>query len=192
MLRISFLFASALSVAMGACSPDRPAPMNQSVDIDAAAAAARNDIASYAAGRPMPAPSPPAVAPAAPDSAQGAAAVVQTYYALLAARRYRAAWALWDDGGTASGMSADAFAARFAAYGAYRATIGAPGAPGAIDAGAGQRYVAVPVQVEARRTAGDAPVHLAGSVTLHRIGDIDGATPAQKSWHLRSADLAPR
>jgi hypothetical protein len=33
---------------------------------------------------------------------------------------------------------------------------------------------------------------LIGSVTLHRAGYIAGATPAQKSWHIRSSDIKPR
>lgn len=128
-------------------------------------------------------------APFTPDSAQGAANVVQTYYALLGQGKYRQAWALWDNGGRASGMSADAFAASFARYSEYHANVGAPGE---IDAGAGQRHVTVPVQVYGRLKQGATPVYMLGSVTLHRVGDIDGASPAQKSWHISSADIKPR
>jgi hypothetical protein len=124
-----------------------------------------------------------------PDSGQGAANVVQTYYALLGEGKYRQAWTLWDDGGKASGMSPQAFADSFAKYAEYHANIGAPGD---VDAGAGQRYVTVPVQVYGRLKQGATPVNMLGSVTLHRVGDIDGATPAQKSWHIRSADIKPR
>ncbi|MGH6617270.1 hypothetical protein [Sphingomonas sp.] len=131
---------------------------------------------------------PVSEAPLPPDSAQGAANVVQTYYALLGEGKYRQAWALWDDGGKASGMGADAFAASFAKYSEYHANIGAPGD---VDAGAGQRYVTVPVQIYGRLKAGAKPVYMLGKVTLHRVGDIDGATAAQKSWHIRSAELKP-
>lgn len=120
---------------------------------------------------------PVSEAPFTPDSAQGAANVVQTYYALLGEGKYHQAWALWDDGGKASGMGVDAFTASFAKYSEYHANIGAPGD---VDAGAGQRYVTVPVQVYARLKAGAKPVYMLGSVTLHRVGDIDGASPAQK------------
>ncbi|MDB5703141.1 MAG: hypothetical protein JWN66_257 [Sphingomonas bacterium] len=128
-------------------------------------------------------------APFTPDSAQGAANVVQTYYALLGEGKYRQAWTLWDDGGKASGMSPQAFAASFARYFQYHANVGAPGD---VDAGAGQRYVTVPVQVYGRLKQGATPVNMLGSVTLHRVGDIDGATAAQKSWHIRSIDIKPR
>ena len=49
-------------------------------------------------------------APFTPDSAQGAANVVQTYYALLEAGKYGQAYRLWQPG--AAGMSAPDFAAR--------------------------------------------------------------------------------
>lgn len=130
---------------------------------------------------------PVSEAPFAPDSAQGAADVVQRYYAFLEARDYAQAWALWSDGGKASGMSAEAFAASFAKYGEYHADIGAPGD---IDAGAGQRYGTVPVVVYGKLKDGR-PFNMKGDVTLHRT-EADGATEAQRRWHIRSADIKPR
>lgn len=130
---------------------------------------------------------PVSEAPFAPDSAQGAADVVQRYYAFLEARDYAQAWALWSDGGKASGMSAEAFAASFAKYGEYHANIGAPGD---IDAGAGQRYVTVPVVVYGKLKDGRA-FNMKGDVTLHRT-EVEGATEAQRRWHIRSADIKPR
>ncbi|WP_010187530.1 hypothetical protein [Sphingomonas sp. PAMC 26605] len=119
-----------------------------------------------------------------PDSAQGAADVVQTYYALIGEQKYTQAFALREPGAG----NAAAFAAGFAAYSEYHAHVGAPGA---IDAGAGQRYVTVPVQVYARLKRGATPVYEIGAVTLHRSGDIDGATPAQRRWRIRSIALKP-
>ncbi len=118
-----------------------------------------------------------------PESAQGAANVVQTYYALIESGRYEQAWALWSDGGKASGSDAEAFAARFAPYSEYHANIGAPGQ---IEAGAGQRYVTVPVQVYGRVKATGKPFYQLGEATLHRTGDIDGATAEQRAWHIRA------
>ena len=129
---------------------------------------------------------PVSEAPFTPDSAQGAADVVQTYYALLEGRKYAQAWALWDDG-SGKPRSAAQFARTFAQYREYHANVGAPGR---IDAGAGQRYVTVPVQVYARRIDGT-PQYQLGSVVLHRAGDIDGATPEQRKWRIRSIDLKP-
>lgn len=203
------------------CSPDDRAAANNVdiVDINAAAVQAQGSVDAYANSQAeealAPEAAPGAVATPAPltppapgtpgglpddrtpiseasftpDSAQGAANVVQTYYALLEQGKYRQAWALWDDGGRASGMTAAAFATSFAGYSEYHANIGAPGK---VDAGAGQRYVTVPVQVYGRLKRGATPVYMLGSVTLHRAADIDGATAAQKSWHIRSADIKPR
>jgi membrane-bound inhibitor of C-type lysozyme len=132
---------------------------------------------------------PVSEAPFTEDSAQGAANVVQTYYALLEAGKYRDAWLLWRNRGQASGMSAQAFAASFAKYSEYHAAVGAPGR---IDAGAGQRYVTVPVQVYGRLKAGNRPFNLLGSATLRRAGDVDGATAEQRRWRIESIDVKPR
>ena len=126
-------------------------------------------------------------APFTEDSAQGAANVVQTYYALLEAGKYGQAYRLWEPG--TAGMTAGAFASSFARYSEYHANIGAPGR---IDAGAGQRYVTVPVQVYGRLKEGARPFNMRGSVTLHRTGDIDGATAEQRRWRIRSTDIKPR
>jgi membrane-bound inhibitor of C-type lysozyme len=66
------------------------------------------------------------------------------------------------------------------------------GAPGEIEAGAGQRYVTVPVQVYGRLRQGARPFNMRGSVTLHRVGDVDGASADQRRWRIRSADIKPR
>jgi len=130
---------------------------------------------------------PVSEAPFTEDSAQGAANVVQTYYALLEARKYGEAYRLWEPNSV--GMTPGAFAASFARYSEYHANIGASGR---IDAGAGQRYVTVPVQVYGRLKDGARAFNLRGSVTLHRAGDIDGATAEQRRWRIRNADLKPR
>jgi len=177
---------------------------NNAVDINAAADRAQHDVDSYAAndvaaappeplrpaapGRPGGLPddkTPISEAPFAPDSPQGAAAVVQTYYALIGEEKYAEAWKLWGDGGKASGQSADAFAASFARYSEYHANIGAPGRE---DAGAGQRYITVPVQSYARMKDGKAAYWI-GGVVLHRTADIDGATAEDRKWRIKSIDL---
>lgn len=188
-----------LAILTTACSP--PVVVNNTgADVNAAADGAQGDIDSYAANNVAPAPLTPAdpgqpgglpddktpisEAPFTADSLQGAANVVQTYYALIGERKYAEAWKLWGDGGKASGQSADAFAASFARYSEYHANIGAPGRE---DAGAGQRYVTVPVQAYARLKDGKA-VYWIGSVVLHRTV-VDGATAEDKAWRIKSIDL---
>lgn len=177
-------------------------------DIANAASSAQSSIDNYAAisrkaatparraaEAPAPAPIPAAPpgeslseAPFTPESAQGAANVVQHYYALLESGRYRQAWRLWDDDGRASGMSAKAFAASFAPYSEHHAEIGPPGR---IDAGAGQRHVTVPVKVYGTLKDSGRAFSRQGSVTLHRVADIEGATAAERSWRISASDVGP-
>ncbi|MEG3123263.1 hypothetical protein U1738_04995 [Sphingomonas sp. GB1N7] len=204
-----------LLIGLAGCS-QQPTNTN-GVDINFAAEQAQHSIDNYAAASPTPRPStlpspaaslapldPPAPgtpgglpddrtpiseAPFTPDSAQGAANVVQIYYALLGEKKYREAWALWGHGGQDSGMSADAFAASFDKYSEYHANVGAPGK---VDAGMSQRWVTVPVQVYGRLKAGETPVYMLGSVTLHRIVPGVSDDKADEAWHLKTADIKPR
>jgi membrane-bound inhibitor of C-type lysozyme len=185
--------------ALAACSSqpinNAAVPANASIEVDdnfsAIAANVQGPLTPPAPGEPGGLANdmtPVSEAPFTQESAQGAANVVQTYYALIGEGKYRQAWALWGNDGKASGMTAQAFAAGFARYSEYHANIGAPGA---IDAGAGQRYVTVPVQAYGRMKDGRQFNQL-GSVTLHRTGDVDGATAEQRQWRIRSADLVTR
>jgi hypothetical protein len=137
-------------------------------------------------------PAPPADAPAASTSAQppdeptpqDAVAVVQAYYAAIAAHQYPRAYALWSGGGQASGQDAQQFAAGFSDTAAVSVDVGAPGR---IDAAAGSRYVEIPVALTATRR--DGSVHrYAGAYTLRRAV-VDGATDEQRAWRIASADL---
>ena len=205
---ISTLALPLLLAACGGSAADngRDAEARNGVDINAAAVEAQGDIDTYRASslqnQPMSAPpepgqpgglpddrTPVSEASFTPDSAQGAAQVVQHYYALLESGRYHEAWQLWSNGGAASGMNADAFAASFDKYREYHANIGAPGR---IDAGAGQRYVEVPVQVYGTLEEGDRPFNMRGNVILHRTADIPGATAEQRSWHIKDTSIKPR
>jgi hypothetical protein len=121
------------------------------------------------------------------DSAQGATQVVQTYFALIESGRYNQAWALWSDGGRASGMAADAFARSFAKYAEYHAEIAAPGR---IEGAAGSLYVDVPVVAYGRLKSGQ-PFRMKGPVTLRRCNDVPGCTAEQRAWHIASTGLKP-
>ncbi|MGY2732633.1 hypothetical protein [Sphingomonas sp. UYP23] len=213
------LLTLSLPLVLAAGCTEKPSTQSNSIDINAAAMRAQNSVDAYDSNDPVdvgepdavperdadangaeptpldpPAPGTPGGLPDdrtpvaetafTPDSAQGAANVVQTYYALLGERKYAAAFALRDP----NAGDAAAFAAGFAGYSEYHANVGAPGP---IDAGAGQRYVTVPVQTYARLKRGGTPVYEIGSVTLHRTGDIDGATKTQRTWRIRSISLTP-
>lgn len=132
---------------------------------------------------PLTAP-PAADTGAAEPTAADAVTVVRDYYAAINARDYGRAYSLWSDNGGASGQSPQQFAGGFAQTQGVSVDIGAPGRE---DAGAGQRYVQVPVALSATQADGGVR-RFAGSFVLHRAV-VDGATAEQRSWRIRSADL---
>ena len=127
-------------------------------------------------------------APFSEKSPQGAANVVQTYYALLESGKYRDAWRLWSGRGEASGMSEAAFAASFAKYSEYHAQVGGPGP---MEGAAGSSYIDVPVVVYGRLKTG-AEVHMNGPITLRRANDVPGATAEQLKWRISASGVKPR
>jgi hypothetical protein len=174
---------------------------NSEVDINDAAERARGDINSYNADNVSEVATNGATAPATgdelplapaepgqpgglpddrtpvsegkftPDSAQGAANVVQIYFASIEGGKYAAARALWGNEGADSKLSPAAFAASFAKYKEYHANIGGPGE---VEGAAGSRYVSVPVQIYARLKDGR-PDYQRGEIVLRRT-EVDGAT----------------
>lgn len=130
---------------------------------------------------------PVSEAPFTPTSAQGAADVVQTYYALIGEKKYAEAWTLWSDGGKASGQSQAAFVDSFKAYHSYNAQVGGPGQ---IEGAAGSLYVEVPVVIYGRKATGE-ELHLHGKAQLRRVNDVDGSTAEQRRWHIAGIDLQP-
>ncbi|MET3526961.1 MliC family protein [Phenylobacterium koreense] len=155
-----------------------------------AAAAADEPVSPPAPGSPGGLPddrTPISEAPFTPESAQGAGNVVQTYFALIGAGKYADAWKLWSDGGKASGMTAEAFAASFDRYASYNAQIGAPGR---IEGAAGSLYVEVPVVIYGRLKTGE-EVHMNGPVRLRRVNDVPGSTEEQRRWHIAETAFKP-
>ena len=150
----------------GARAPARPAP-------PAAA------VAPPAPGAPGGLPderTPLAEAPFPPTSAQGAANVVQTYYALLEAGR----------AADAAKLRADGEAPDLSAYAEYHAQVGAPGRT---EGAAGSVYVEVPVVIYGRLRTG-AALHRSGKVVLRRVNDVPGSTAAQRRWRIERIELA--
>lgn len=198
---------------LAGCSSQTDAPDNQATGNAAASPplpivneAAPAPVTSLAPPRPAP-PSASPVEPPAPGtpgglrddrrpvseppfaatSAQAAADVVQTYYALIGEKKYKEAWRLWGGGGEASGTKAAAFAASFDKYAQYSAQIGTPGE---IEGAAGSSYVEVPVIIYGRLKSGK-EVHMKGPVTLRRVNDVPGSTAEQRQWHIQASPVAP-
>lgn len=192
------VIGAGLVIAIAGCSGSEAG--SNSVDVAAAASRAQSDIANYAAvpeqnaAAATPTPTPSSIAeqasmpPAIADDASPTD-VVRRYTDALAAGRYTEAWALWDENGTASGMTSEAFATSFDKYATYRATIGTPYDA---DAGAGQRYITVPVTVTGTLKAGG-PFRLEGPVVLHKAADgIESDDPHAQAWRIRSSEMKPR
>lgn len=110
--------------------------------------------------------------------------VVQRYYDAIEAKDFAAAYALWGEDGKASGQSLQQFAAGFANTTRVRATIGDSVRLGAA---AGSQYATVPVTIDATLRDGRRQ-HFTGTYTVRRAM-VDGATAAQRRWHIYKADL---
>ncbi len=124
-------------------------------------------------------------APFTPTSAQGAADVMQVYYAQIGQHEYAKAWALWSQGSPARAASGEAFTASFGAYLQYNAHVGSPGA---IEGAAGSLFIEVPIQVYGRLKTGQ-ELHQLGKATLRRSNDVPGATPEQRLWRIDRIEL---
>ncbi|WP_114228517.1 MULTISPECIES: hypothetical protein [Sphingomonas] len=133
---------------------------------------------------PAPAREVVSEAPFTATSAQGAANVVQTYFALIEARKYAQAHQLW---GPSSDLADATFAAPYRQYREYHAEVGKPGD---IEGAAGSLYVEVPVRVYGVTVKGE-KFEEPGTVTLRRVNDVDGSTAEQRRWHIAKIDLPP-
>lgn len=130
---------------------------------------------------------PVSEAPFAATSAQGAANVVQTYFALLESGRRADARALWGGNGADSGRGPGRFNSAYAAYAEYHGQVGAPGE---MEGAAGSSYVEVPVSVYGR-LAGGGTFQERGTITLRRVNDVPGSTPEQRRWHIIQSSVQP-
>jgi len=125
-------------------------------------------------------------APVGEPSAHDAVAVLRDYYAAINGQDYQRAWSSWSDGGRSSGQTPQQFADGFAntAQVALQA-----GVPGPMEGAAGSRYIEIPVVIDATQRDGSVRRYT-GSYTLRRAV-VDGATDAQRAWHIASASLHP-
>lgn len=152
-----------------------PAPMPAEVLLDAD-------------GNPI-LPDDAASAEALPDlptepTPEDAVAVIRDYYAAINRGEFARAYAFWSDGGKSSGQSLQQFASGFADTTGVSVELMPPGR---LDAGAGSRYIEVPVAITATQRDGSQRRY-AGAYMLRRAV-VDGATPEQRAWRIGSADL---
>jgi hypothetical protein len=174
--------------------PNRPGPGPvgaQGVELPPA------EVALDADGNPLPADGVPVDGAPVEDApleggedvageptANDAVAVLRDYFAAINSGNFGRAYALWADGGRASGQSPQGFADGFADTTGISVELQAPGR---VDAAAGSRYVEVPVTLRASlRDGGER--RLTGAFTLRRAV-VDGATAEQRAWRIATADL---
>ncbi|MDO8380357.1 hypothetical protein [Phenylobacterium sp.] len=193
------LATSACALALAACNQQSATPATPSAQFPATLPAAPASVPAEDPNAPVEAPAPgsPAglpddrtpisEAPFTPQSAQGAADVVQTYFALIGEKKYAQAWSLWAAGGAASGMTAAEFAASFDKYSQYHGNVGAPGQ---MEGAAGSSYVEVPAIAYGRLKTGE-PFNLKGPITLKRVNDVPGSTAEQRRWHIQTSGMKP-
>lgn len=118
-----------------------------------------------------------------PESAQGAAQIVQGYYGLLEEKRFGDAQDLWKPTGAIGAQDDAHFAARFRGFSEIHANIGAPGA---LEEAAGSMFVTVPVQVYGRLAVNGKPWHMLRQVVLRRVDAAADASQADQRWHIES------
>ena len=115
-------------------------------------------------------------------SADAAVGVVRAYYAALRNHDYRAAYRIWRGGQSYAHFRRG-----------YAQTIWVrvkPLPPFHAEGAAGSVYADIPVQVDATLRSG-VRQRFSGRYTLRRVNDVDGATLAQRRWHIVSAHLQP-
>jgi hypothetical protein len=135
------------------------------------------------AARPVEPDAPPA---AVDESTAEAVSVVRNFYDAVNARDFERAWSLWREGGPA-GQTKESFARGYADTASVRVEIGSPSR---IEGAAGSRYVTIPVRIVATTDAGTTR-EFEGTYTLRR-SVVDGATPAQRQWHIDSSAIRAR
>jgi hypothetical protein len=165
------IFAAALAAA---CSVRQEPSQDQAPAANAVAPAP--PAAPAAPAPPQPDRTPTSEAPFSDTSAQSAANVVQTYYALVEAGRYDDAFALLGQ----SELGREQFAAQFGQYRDYHAEVFAPGEP---EGAAGSIYVDVPARIYGAMRSGEA-FDRRVTVTVRRVNDVDGSTAEQRRWHI--------
>ena len=127
---------------------------------------------------PTPGLEPQATAEAiAEPGADAAVSVLRDYFAAINTRDFARAYALWRQNPQTPAQFADSFAG----------TTGVSveiGTPGPIDAGAGQRFIDIPVTLDATQADGRVERY-AGRVVLHR-SSVEGGDP---DWRIERTAL---
>lgn len=172
MRKLPFSLFLLLTACGGPEQADEPAPTPETT-ASPAATAAPTPVAS---ARDY---TPPALTPEAEKSEKGARNLLLAWADAMEDRAFGAAYALFGDYAERTGQSAAQYAASFADYRTVTVSVGEGMAEGAC----GSIYYEAPVTLTGTTQAGKTYIR-EGTITLRRVNDIDGATPAQLKWHL--------
>lgn len=127
--------------------------------------------------------SPAAAAPApvarVPSTSHNPQEVLIAWAKAVSTRDWATARGYWGESGARSGLSPEAFAAKWGALKDPQLDIG----KGAQQGAAGSSYYTAPVTIR------DGARSITGEVVMRRVNDIDGATPEQLRWHIESTTL---
>ena len=185
-MKHSFPAVAALALALSACNQSAPTPLpSKAAEAPVAtvepAPPPRQPTPSPTASPVAEDPSAPTLVPEAEKGEKGARSILLEWARAIERRDFARADAQWGAG------AADAkSAAQFADYASITVGFG----DGDVEGGAGSLYYEVPLTVTGKRKDGK-PVARQGTVTLRRVNDVDGATPAQLRWHLSGVTLTP-
>lgn len=122
---------------------------------------------------------PPTLTPEAEKGEKGARNLLLAWADAMEDRAFEAAYRLFGDYAGRAAPSPARYAAAFADYRTVTVAIG----EGAVEGACGSSYYEVPITLTGTTTAGETYVR-EGTMTLRRVNDVDGATPAQLRWHL--------
>lgn len=111
------------------------------------------------------------------------AAVIEDYYRAISARDFKRAYRAWGENGP-PGQDYATFVKGFEGTASVEVETGTPSR---IEPAAGSRYVTVPVTITATTTDGKQQ-RFGGTYTLRR-SVVDGASEAQRKWHLYRASI---
>lgn len=172
----------ALPIALSGCGGHEAAPAPSSPSPEARSASDAAEMtpppwlvspASLAAHEDAPAAG--ASAPV-PSASRDPAVVARAWADAVEQRDWALVRAFWGEGGTRSGLSQKAFAARWGQLVQPRVTLEAGQQEGA----AGSLYDTVPVTII------DGAHHYRGQIVLRRANDGLGASAEQMRWHIES------
>jgi hypothetical protein len=122
---------------------------------------------------------PPTLTPEVEKTEKGARNLLLAWAAAMEDRAFAAAYGVFGEYAERAELSAAQYVASFEDYRTVNVAVG----EGMTEGACGSSYYEVPLTLTGT-TNGGATYIREGTITLRRVNDVDGATPAQLKWHL--------